>query len=304
MNVFKKIYKELLERTHFDVKLRDHGISFNVDLDPSKESDEIQSNFVAVAVRGLYNSVGGILICALEEEGLAGLEYMPKLANTANKFLFLNGRLLPKNVPSRITLSEYVLKHLEEQWDADFGSDWICDSVDLEGCTVHYVYVPQAVVNRWENMDCDSLANRLVECSDSIFINKGCAVLIEELTEEPFGSSAFEENTRKVIEVWKTALKGQGRFYDDETITFNVSKGEDDAILVDELAEYLYSNILEMVHESISKGMSASIDSAGSIPWKNEKGQQDRWVKKLAKCVKTEKDWGVIGKFCTLVEDE
>lgn len=297
MNVFKKFYRDFLDRLHFDVKMRDRGVSFNVDLDPEKsDNEENNPSYVLLTARGLLNPVGGVLMCCLvTKKDIPGSCYIPQIANRANMFLFLNGKLLPDSAPGRMTLSEYVLgENLEEDLKNEEYRGTYHEIPLGDGYRLHYVYVhPIGVADFFG--DCSetkTLIDFLHGYSARIFKDIEDPVFVKVNTTDD--DDAEEDEIRDVIDTWRNDMR-KTVSTSQEITSFGAIGRTDDASLIDELADYLYSNILEKTCSGI-KDITKSPD-AHDIPWTNKDNQQTKWLAKIKRSTKDEGAWDRVAKL-------
>lgn len=285
-NVFKKFYETLSERLHFDVKFRDHGVSLNVDLKPNEK--EADKRAFAIAINGLYNPIGGVLVTFLEGPNDERETFtIPEIVNKANLFLFLNGKLIPDEIPDRCTLGEYILGDDLIDDICDEGlNDSTCPNVELnEGYKLGYVYIlPRAIREYMDNPDKMSLSEFLSSSANILtaeFGNNDVYVTVDASSDETESEWLLEQ--RRMATLVMDSLCGN---YPDKK---NYHCLEHTVPLVDALSEYVYSNILREMEKEIKK-LTKSNDTR-DIPWTNESLQQTKWLAKIKKSVKDEAVW-------------
>lgn len=296
MNVFKKFYTDLMERLHFDVKLKDRGVTFDVELKEPKEKEDdwaesiLKKKAMFVSARGMYNPIGGILCCALyTTQPTPGCCFIPKIDNMANKFLFLNGKLLPDNIAKRVTLSQYILgdDFCEVIRSNRTSAEW--DSIELgDGYTLTYVYFRPAAINNCLKESNQSILELMKIVTRDIFTGDKDTLFVTVTENDEFENSA---PAKKDTLEWVNSLN-----IDSFWEKVGVIGSEDDTSLVDDLTDYLYSNILKIIEADIFD-MTQSHE-AHDIPWTNNELAQTKWLAKIKKSVKDKDVWNqVVNQF-------
>lgn len=282
-NVFKKFYETLAEKLQFDIKIGKSGISFDVGLKGDSENEKPRA--FAVAINGLHNPIGGVLITILENSNSDKDTFtIPKVTNKANLFLFLNGKLIPDNASSRTTLAEYVLKDGVNSTIHDMDKLYLGE-VDIslnDGYKIGYIYIPPHTIKKYMPSGTD-IKTLLDIFSDALIVTLRDETLV---TVDPYSDGSESDwslEQRKLTTDLTKVLCG----HRSDKKTYQCE--EDTISLVDALSEYVYSNILREIEKEIKD--IAKTTNLHDIPWTNESLEQTKWLAKLKKSVKDEKSW-------------